>query len=118
MVPEADLRIALYARLAAVAAPEDAEAFLADFEDRFGPAPEAVRRLAAIARLKAAAVAAGATSVLCGPEGVAVTLSGEPAGDLPDGCIRRDDKVVLRRSAVDVDARIALAEELLDALAE
>ncbi len=115
-VPEPDLRIALYARLAAVGTPDDADAFLADFEDRFGPAPDAVRRLAALARLKAVAVAAGATAVLCGPDGVSVTLASEAVGTLPEGCERRGDKIVLRRPCEDVEARLALAVDVVDAL--
>ncbi|MDB5511475.1 MAG: box helicase domain protein [Enterovirga sp.] len=73
-VPEPEVRLNLYARVARSADPR-ADARLADeIEDRFGPPPEPVTRLLAASRLRRLCRAAGIAKVDAGPQAIALTF--------------------------------------------
>ncbi len=52
-VPREEARLEAYRRLAAVAAPSDVDDIRAEWEDRYGPLPDAAEALVAISRLRA-----------------------------------------------------------------
>jgi len=62
-VPGERLRLEAYTRIAAVDSAEDLAAVLAELTDRFGPPPEPVLSLLAVARLRARARHAGLTDI-------------------------------------------------------
>ncbi|MEJ5224711.1 MAG: transcription-repair coupling factor, partial [Anaerolineales bacterium] len=62
-IPNQDLRLRLYRRLAAIRDEADIEPFAAEFTDRFGPPPEMVQNLFMQMRIKLRAEAAGLQSV-------------------------------------------------------
>jgi transcription-repair coupling factor (superfamily II helicase) len=72
-VPDATIRINLYARLARLSAEEDVDAFGEELEDRFGPLPDETRMLLALARLQTAALAVGVARIDAGPKAIALT---------------------------------------------
>jgi transcription-repair coupling factor (superfamily II helicase) len=74
LVPEAALRLGLYVRLARLESVAEVGAFAAEFEDRFGRQPPAVRRLIAAASLRLAARDTGLAEVEAGPQAVALTF--------------------------------------------
>ena len=54
-VPKEELRLEAYRRLAEVTTPEEVDDIRAEWEDRYGPVPEAAARLLDVARLRAEA---------------------------------------------------------------
>jgi transcription-repair coupling factor (superfamily II helicase) len=77
-VPEVDVRINLYARLARLSDAKDIEQFADEIEDRFGPIPSTVRDLLDLARARSLCRAVNVTRIDAGPQGVALTF-GDPA---------------------------------------
>ena len=74
-IPDATLRINLYARLARVGSAAEVERLADEIADRFGPPPEAVVGLLAATRLGALAAEAGVTRISSGPKATAFTLA-------------------------------------------
>jgi transcription-repair coupling factor (superfamily II helicase) len=62
-VAREDLRLEAYRRLAAVTAPAEVDDVRAEWEDRYGPVPEAAEALLAVARLRTSCLRAGITEV-------------------------------------------------------
>ena len=73
-VPEAEVRINLYARLAKLTDESDVDALGEEIEDRFGTAPEPVRELFALTRLKHLCRRAGIARLDAGPQAIAVSF--------------------------------------------
>ncbi|QQR38059.1 DEAD/DEAH box helicase [Devosia rhizoryzae] len=74
-VPEAVVRINLYARLQRITKSDDLDAFAEELEDRFGPLPEATEQLIAVSRLAIAAGTIGIDRIDAGPLGIALTAA-------------------------------------------
>lgn len=114
-VPEEDVRIALYARIAGIDDPVDANRFVEEFADRFGEPPEPVRVLADLAALKAAARRDGVARIDVGPDGVALTAG---AAETPPGFARsQEGRLVKPGGAEGWQERIDLAASALEDLA-
>lgn len=97
-VPEAELRLNLYIRLARLRTAEEAEALGDEIEDRFGPLPPEVETLLTLARLRADCLDCGILRLSGGPQGLAADLRPGRAADLPptiDGVTRRDERLLL-----------------------
>jgi transcription-repair coupling factor (superfamily II helicase) len=73
-IPDAEVRINLYARLGR-AADAEIEELAEEIEDRFGPLPPAVRNLLAMACIADSAGRLGVAQVDAGPTGVALTFA-------------------------------------------
>jgi transcription-repair coupling factor (superfamily II helicase) len=123
-VPDATVRINLYARLARMTSPEEIDAFQEEVEDRFGPLAQETERLLTQARLRALAMSAGVIQLVSGPKAVALTFdsrAAEAARDsnaLKDQGIRwRDDRLIYDAPGVDDDVRLSAVERLLSRLA-
>jgi transcription-repair coupling factor (superfamily II helicase) len=72
-VPEAVVRINLYARLQRLTKPEDIADFADELEDRFGAHPPEVENLLALTSLAFRAAALGISRVDAGPKAIALT---------------------------------------------
>ena len=75
-VADLEARLALYQRVAGLRSRADAEALAQETEDRFGPLPEPLANMLALARLRLAARAGGIAAVRA--EGDAVVLQSTP----------------------------------------
>jgi transcription-repair coupling factor (superfamily II helicase) len=73
-VPEPEVRIGLYARLARLHAMADIEAFDDEIADRFGEPPEAVQKFLGIARVRQLCRRLDVARVDCGPQALALTF--------------------------------------------
>ena len=76
-IPDVEVRINLYARLARLASAEEIDALEAEIADRFGAPPQPVEALIEAARLRGLARAAGVRRLTAGPAGVALDLAPE-----------------------------------------
>ncbi|AQR61225.1 hypothetical protein BZG35_05855 [Brevundimonas sp. LM2] len=74
-IPDATLRINLYARLSQVTSPAAVDALEDEIADRFGPPPPEVVKLLGAARIGAMAAEAGVTAIASGPKATAFTLA-------------------------------------------
>ncbi len=77
-VPDLNVRLALYRRLADVESKEDIEGFAAELIDRFGPLPEEVEHLLQIVAIKRLCRLCQVEKVDAGPKGI--TLAFRPDG--------------------------------------
>jgi transcription-repair coupling factor (superfamily II helicase) len=71
-VPDLQLRLGLYRRLADLEEPQDIDAFGAELIDRFGPMPEEVQHLLKIVYIKALCRRANVEKLDAGPKGVVI----------------------------------------------
>ena len=117
-IPEPDLRLGLYARLARLAEAAAIDAFEDELCDRFGPLPEPARRLLARARLAVLARAARIARIDAGPAAIALTprpgFVGDPAAL---GMTKKDDRWLLAERLGEAD-RLERIQLLLEQLAE
>jgi transcription-repair coupling factor (superfamily II helicase) len=107
-VPDLQLRMGLYRRLADLAEQADIESFAAELIDRFGPLPEEVQHLLEIVTIKALCRRANVEKVDAGPKGVVITFRNNVFANPPglmrwiqsEGSlakVRPDQKVVVIR---------------------
>jgi transcription-repair coupling factor (superfamily II helicase) len=73
-VPDLQLRMGLYRRLADLVEQADIESFAAELIDRFGPLPEEVQHLLEIVTIKALCRRANVEKVDAGPKGVVIAF--------------------------------------------
>ncbi len=127
-VPDLQLRLSLYKRLADLDEDRQIEAFAAELIDRFGSLPEEVDHLLDIVRIKALCRQANVEKVDVGPKGAVVSFRGNifanPAGLIKyiqlEGSlarIRPDQKVVLMRDWENPKKRLKGTSTLLTILA-
>ncbi|WP_052710211.1 DEAD/DEAH box helicase [Azospirillum thiophilum] len=123
-IPEEELRIGLHRRIARTGDASELDALREEMEDRFGPLPDPVQRLLAIAALRCRCRALGIASLGCGPAGVAATLRGNRAVARAATLAKRsrgllhaqDDRATAALEAFDADARLANAVRVLDSI--
>ncbi len=117
-VPDPAQRLDLHARLVR---PHDPTALAEEIEDRFGPAPEPVAHLLALAELREACRRAGVARLDAGPSAVAATLRDPdravPGSEKP-GLEARGGRLLLRRETATPAQRIDAAWDLLHRLAD
>ena len=117
-IPEEELRVTLYARLARIENAEGIDAFEAELEDRFGVLPDQAHTLLTVARVRALARAARIARIDAGPAAIALTPRRDFDGDgAAAGLAPSEKRLLLRERIEDVDARLARVEAVLDALA-
>ncbi|HEY8564275.1 MAG TPA: DEAD/DEAH box helicase [Beijerinckiaceae bacterium] len=111
LVPEVEVRLDLYARLARFATPRAVGRFAAELEDRFGALPEEALTLLDLARLGLACQTAGIERLDAGPQALAASfrLGREPPDPLPDGLRRTGERVVDPRPTEDGRERLEAA---------
>ena len=118
-VPDAAVRLSLYARLLQMTALEAIDAFQEEIEDRFGPLPEAAETLLSTHRLTALAASAGVTEISCGPKATAFRFGAERAKGLSSTLSSSPDRRWSQeRLIVDTAAEAPHAPADLEALLE
>ncbi len=78
-IPDAEVRLNLYARLSRLDTPKAVRAFAHELEDRFGPLPEEAETLLALATLGRMARELGVIKLSAGPKAVAFDFVGSQA---------------------------------------
>lgn len=116
-IPEPDLRLGLYARLARLTEAAAIDAFEDELSDRFGPLPSAAGALLARARLTVLARAAGIARVDAGPAGLAFTPRPGVAADFARLNFKKKGARWLLAEATDEAERIDRVQALLELLA-
>jgi transcription-repair coupling factor (superfamily II helicase) len=123
-IPEPDLRLNLYARLARVTEPHAAEQLAEEVEDRFGPPPPPARDLLALAKLRAQARALGVARIDAGPLAIALTFRHRASQaahaahvDAASALKWSGERLVLAAASETAEQRLELAAALLDDLA-
>jgi transcription-repair coupling factor (superfamily II helicase) len=117
-VPEADLRVTLYARLARITDLAALDRFEAELGDRFGEPPEEAQRLLAVARVRLLARALGIERIDAGPAAIALTLRPKAAIDAgAAGLEEKNGRLLLTGNFSDPEDRLRRAEALLEELA-
>ncbi len=121
-IPEPELRLNLYARLARVSEVHEAEAIAEELADRFGPPPAEVRDLVGRVRLRALCRALGVERVDAGPKAIALDLRpsvapadlvGRAPAALRERLTLKGRRVIYARPSDTSHERLALAAELL-----
>ncbi|USI74605.1 DEAD/DEAH box helicase [Sphingomonas morindae] len=116
-VPEADLRVSLYARLARIETAAALDGFEAELEDRFGPPPPEAVALLGLARLRLAARALGIQRIDAGP--AAIALTPRPGVTLAAPALSASKgRLLLAEAIADPAARLARVASLLAELEE
>jgi transcription-repair coupling factor (superfamily II helicase) len=106
-VPDLDVRLGLYRRLAQLQKKVELEGFAAELIDRFGPLPAEVETLLTVVRIKALCKRAGIAKLDGGPKGATVQFHMDKYAN-PAGLVQflqdqtglakvRDNKIVMRR---------------------
>ena len=117
-VPDLQLRLGLYRRIAELETTEDIDAFGAELIDRFGPMPEEVQHLLKIVFIKALCRRANVEKLDAGPKGVVIQFRGKEFADPvalvrfigeqgPLAKIRADQSVVFIRDWPTAEKRLA-----------
>ncbi|PVE57985.1 DEAD/DEAH box helicase [Arthrobacter sp. TPD3018] len=113
-IPDEDLRLSLYARLARLRDVEDVEAFEEELRDRFGDVPDAAARLIALARVRELARAHGVARIDAGPAAVALTPRAD--SDIAahvDGLEAKNGRLILAERIADPGERMERIATLL-----
>jgi transcription-repair coupling factor (superfamily II helicase) len=117
-IPDEELRVGFYVRLARAEDGAAIDALEAELEDRFGALPEAAATLLAIARVRAQASALRIARIDAGPAAIAFTPRADFAGDAKAaGLTAKGDRLLLAERIEDPAARLVRAETLLEAMA-
>jgi transcription-repair coupling factor (superfamily II helicase) len=128
-VPDLNVRMALYRRLADIEGEGDIDAFAAELIDRFGKLPEEVEHLLKIVAIKRLCRAASVEKIEAGPKGATISfrnntfpnpaalirLISEHSGTMR---VRPDQKVVIARDWPTPESRLKGAEAVLKQLAK
>ncbi|MEH3106299.1 MAG: helicase-related protein [Sphingomonas fennica] len=116
-VPEAEVRVTLYARLSRIADAEGLDAFEAELEDRFGTLPEEAATLLAVARIRLLACSARIARIDAGPGAIAFTPRRDFGGDAAAaGLEERKGRWVLAERIEEPAERLARVAEVLETL--
>ncbi len=116
-IPEEDVRLTLYGRLARLGDIAEVDAFHAELEDRFGALPDEAVRLLDAARIGALACAADIRRVDAGPAAIALTPN-DPKANLPAPFEKAGTRWLVRERTDEGAARIERVRDLLSDLAQ
>ena len=117
-LPDAELRITFYARLARAEEAGEIDALAAELEDRFGALPAEAETLLAIARVRSAARACGVARIDAGPAAIAFTPRKDFAGDADAaGLVEKGGRLLLAERIANPAERLARVEAMLETLA-
>ena len=116
-LPDEELRVTLYCRLARLDDADAVDGFAEELEDRFGPLPPDTDMLLRIARIRIAARDTRITRVDAGPAAIAFTPRQDFSRDLADvSLVAKGDRLLLAEKIEDPGARLDRIEEILGAL--
>jgi transcription-repair coupling factor (superfamily II helicase) len=114
-IPEEEVRINLYVRLARTASGAELDALADELEDRFGTLPPEAEALLRIARIRLLAREARIERVDAGPAAIALTPRRDFKGKAP-GLEKKGDRLLLKARIEDEAERLARIGELLESL--
>jgi transcription-repair coupling factor (superfamily II helicase) len=116
-VPDIDIRVALYVRLARIEDEGNLDAFEDELEDRFGPLPDDARILMTVARIRCSAREARIARIDAGPAAIALTPRRDFDGNLSVIGLKESGKRFLLTERIeDANQRLERVGELLDTL--
>ncbi len=112
-IPDINVRLSLYARLARLPDGAALDAFEAELEDRFGPVPPEARDLLDIARIRAIARSVGIRRIDAGQAAIALTPrhADQP---VPAGLTAKNGRWLLAEAITDPAERVQRVRELLE----
>ncbi|MBV8848343.1 MAG: DEAD/DEAH box helicase, partial [Methylobacteriaceae bacterium] len=121
-VPEEEVRLNLYARVAELASEDEIADFQDEVADRFGPLPQSVVRLFELALLKCRCYTLGIWRLDAGPQAIAATF--RPYSDVKERLREqnaqevqwRGERLIYSHGSEDTDERLSLATRFLDRL--
>jgi transcription-repair coupling factor (superfamily II helicase) len=117
-IPDTDVRVVLYGRLARIEDGATLDAFADELEDRFGALPDEAALLLDIAAIRLLARDLGIARIISGPAAIAL----EPRDPLPAagaaGLVEKKGRWLLQEAIDDPLARLARLRALLELLAE
>jgi transcription-repair coupling factor (superfamily II helicase) len=114
-IPEEEVRINLYVRLARLDSAAALDAMADELEDRFGTLPPEAAALLALARIRQLAREARIERVDAGPAAIALTPRRGFKGKAP-GLQKKDGRLLLKERIEDEGERLAKVRELLESL--
>jgi transcription-repair coupling factor (superfamily II helicase) len=114
-IPEAEVRLMLYGRLARIEDEGALDRFEEELEDRFGALPEPAQLLIELARVRLLARGAGVAKVDAGP--AAIALTPQHKGDAPKGLTEKNGRWIMPTRIDDPNERLAKVGEVLEAVA-
>ncbi|MBW3560669.1 MAG: DEAD/DEAH box helicase, partial [Proteobacteria bacterium] len=123
-VPEAEIRLNLYARAARAMTPGEADALAEEIADRFGPPPEPVRNLLALTHARTLARALKVVRVAAGAQAVALTFEPgfQPQQAFASALAAEDalewtgERLLYRKPSETPEERASLVQALLERL--
>ena len=115
-IPEEDVRLSLYGRLARIADVAALDGFEAELEDRFGEIPGAAKNLLLIARIRLRARGAGIRRIDAGPVAIALTPHDRRAAKPVDALVEKNGRWIARDAMADPVERADHIETMLDAM--
>ena len=123
-VPEEEIRIDLYRRLARLRSESDASDLANEIADRFGPLPDPVRDIIDFCAIRAQCASSHISKIEAGPSGIAVTFADEQARTLAQeasleglGATKwAGERLILQVATETPHQRIEATAKLLDAL--
>jgi transcription-repair coupling factor (superfamily II helicase) len=123
-IPEVDIRLGLYTRLAKALEPADVDHLGEEIEDRFGPPPPAARDLLAATNLRTRCRQLGIARIDAGPKAIALTFRHAEALTAHADVVERTsalnvsgERLVLSAPSDTAEQRLELVLALLDELA-
>jgi transcription-repair coupling factor (superfamily II helicase) len=115
-IPEEELRINLYVRLARITDSGSLDAFAEEVEDRFGTPPPEAAQLIELSRIRLLAREAAIARVDAGPAAIALTPRHDFSGP-GIGLEAKGDRLLLKERIEADGPRLAKVRELLESLA-
>jgi transcription-repair coupling factor (superfamily II helicase) len=113
-IPEEEVRVGLYGRLARIADVPALDAFEQELGDRFGELPEEAVRLLAIARIRMLARAIGIEKIDSGPAAIALSpRSSASLNPAAAGLEEKDGRLLLKERIEEAGERLTRLEGLL-----
>ncbi|HEX8533923.1 MAG TPA: DEAD/DEAH box helicase [Allosphingosinicella sp.] len=117
-IPEEEVRINLYARIARLASDNDLAALADELEDRFGALPPEAATLIETARIRHLARLAKVARIDAGPAAIALTPRPDFAGDAGAASLERKGERLLLKEQTEADERrLKRIADLLEQLA-
>ncbi|WP_084578806.1 helicase-related protein [Sphingomonas azotifigens] len=118
-IPDEELRVAFYVRLARADDGAAIDALEAELADRFGALPDGAVTLLAIARVRAQALALRIARIDAGPAAIAFTPRPDFAGNaVAAGLTAKGERLLLAERIDDPVARLSRIEAVLEAMAD
>ena len=115
-IPEIDIRLSLYGRLARLTDQAALDAFEEELEDRFGRIPDEAATLLKLARTRITARLTGVWKIDAGPAAVALTPRRRQDWEPPEEAVEKDGRWIFAMKVDDATERAKRIMTLLDVI--